>query len=423
MGFSWAPGAVHLDHNQLSGPIPSTIGNMSYLGTLSLADNRLSGPIPDPMGSLRYLSSVRLQGNRLAGPIPATLASLTGLADGMSDLRWNALHASDPALRDFLNSKQIGGDWESTQTVAPAGLAAGSPALDSVPLSWSPILYTDDNGSYRIWYATHAGGPYAFAGATADKATSTAAVGGLSPGTTYYFSLETVTAPHANNRNTVVSERVEVSAATAPGGEGWPVLAVVTQGLGTVSSSPGSIACGRACSATFAPGTAVTLTAAPEPGSTFLGWGGACAGTALTCDLTMDSAQAVTAAFSTPAVSFYTVAPCRVFDSRDAGLGGPAALAARGENAVQVAGHCAVPTTATAVSLNVTVVSPSTGGHLRLFALGTPRPATSSINYASGQTRANNAVVSLGAGGALVVYVNQLAGTTHVVLDVTGYFQ
>jgi hypothetical protein len=84
-------------------------------------------------------------------------------------------------------------------------------------------------------------------------------------------------------------------------------------------------------------------------------------------------------------------------------------------------GRCGIPATAKAVSLNVTVVSPSAGGHLRLYASGTPRPGTSSINYVS--TRANNAVVSLGVDGAVVVYVSQPNGTAHVVLDVTGFFQ
>jgi hypothetical protein len=137
----------------------------------------------------------------------------------------------------------------------------------------------------------------------------------------------------------------------------------------------------------------------------------------------MDAARTVTATFATPAQSYYTVTPCRIFDSRDRGLGGPVALAAGMDGVVQVAGYCTVPTTAKAVSLNVTVVSPSEAGHLRLFASDTARPGTSSINYASGRTRASNAVVSLGGEGALVVYVNQPSGTVHVVLDVNGYFE
>jgi hypothetical protein len=137
----------------------------------------------------------------------------------------------------------------------------------------------------------------------------------------------------------------------------------------------------------------------------------------------MDSAQSVTATFSPPAVSFYTVTPCRVYDSRDAGLGGPSPLAAGTDAAVVIGGYCDIPATANAVSLNVTVVSPTAGGHLRLYASDAPRPGPSSINYASGQTRANNALVSLGADGALMVYVSQPSGTVHVVLDVSGYFQ
>jgi hypothetical protein len=409
--------------NQLSGSIPAWIGNLADLRLLDLSGNELTGPIPPETGRLSRLLYLHLQGNQLRGPIPATLASLTLLDISQSDLRWNALYTDDPALRAFLDSKQIGGDWESTQTVAPTGLAAGGATLGSVPVSWSPILYTGDPGGYRLWYGTRAGGPYNLGGTTADKAQSASAVTGLSPGTTYYLALDTVTEPHANNQNTVVSARTpEVSATTTAGGLGWHGLTIERQGPGTVSSSPGGIACGGACSATFAPGTPVVLTAAPDAGSTFLGWGGACAGAASTCDVTMDVSLTVTAFFSPPATSYYTVAPCRVYDSRDADRGGPAALAT-GDHAIVVARDCGVPTTAKAVSLNVTVVTPSQGGHLRLFASGTSRPATSSINYASGQTRANNAVVSLGADGALIVYVNQPSGTVHVVLDVDGYFQ
>jgi hypothetical protein len=68
-------------------------------------------------------------------------------------------------------------------------------------------------------------------------------------------------------------------------------------GTGTVTSVPAGISCGGTCSASFASGTAVTLTAAPAGGSLFLGWtGGGCSGTG-TCQVTLNAATTVTANF------------------------------------------------------------------------------------------------------------------------------
>lgn len=74
-------------------------------------------------------------------------------------------------------------------------------------------------------------------------------------------------------------------------------LAVERQGAGagSVTSSPAGIACGATCSADFDAGTSVTLTATPDGGSTFAGWGGACAGSDLTCALTLSDGNTVTA--------------------------------------------------------------------------------------------------------------------------------
>ena len=69
-------------------------------------------------------------------------------------------------------------------------------------------------------------------------------------------------------------------------------------GSGTVTSSPAGISCGSTCSANFASGTAVTLTATPASGSAFGGWSGACTGTG-TCSTTMTAARSVTATFNT----------------------------------------------------------------------------------------------------------------------------
>jgi hypothetical protein len=73
-------------------------------------------------------------------------------------------------------------------------------------------------------------------------------------------------------------------------------LAVNITGSGTVTSSPAGISCSSNCSASFASGTQVTLTATAAGGWKFNGWSGACSGTG-TCSVTMNSAQSVTATF------------------------------------------------------------------------------------------------------------------------------
>jgi hypothetical protein len=75
-------------------------------------------------------------------------------------------------------------------------------------------------------------------------------------------------------------------------------LTVARVGTGTVTSSPGGINCGTACSATYGTNSAVTLTASPGPGYMFTGWGGDCSGTALTCNLTMSASRNVVATFA-----------------------------------------------------------------------------------------------------------------------------
>jgi phospholipase C len=78
-----------------------------------------------------------------------------------------------------------------------------------------------------------------------------------------------------------------------------PVLAVTLTGTGTgsVSSNPSGINCGQTCSATFDPGTVVTLTATAAAGSSFVGWAGGCSGTDTACTVTLSASKQVTATF------------------------------------------------------------------------------------------------------------------------------
>jgi uncharacterized repeat protein (TIGR02543 family) len=80
-----------------------------------------------------------------------------------------------------------------------------------------------------------------------------------------------------------------------------PKLSVTVNGNGNVRDGSGAINCGNngnSCSSSFAQGVTVTLTATPAIGSTFIGWSGACGGTALSCTVVMSEAKSVTATFS-----------------------------------------------------------------------------------------------------------------------------
>ncbi len=74
-------------------------------------------------------------------------------------------------------------------------------------------------------------------------------------------------------------------------------LTVTQPAGGTVFSSPAGIICNGDCSEAYISGTNVTLTATPQSGYAFSGWGGACSGTSVTCTLGMTTNRSVTASF------------------------------------------------------------------------------------------------------------------------------
>lgn len=88
---------------------------------------------------------------------------------------------------------------------------------------------------------------------------------------------------------------------------GTPVSSSITLKLekagksyGTVVSNPAGINCGLGCEKASAPlpkNTVVTLTAAPVSGRKFVGWSGACRGTAVVCTVTLSAQREVKATF------------------------------------------------------------------------------------------------------------------------------
>ncbi|MEP7013382.1 MAG: hypothetical protein ABJC13_23930 [Acidobacteriota bacterium] len=119
--------------------------------------------------------------------------------------------------------------------------------------------------------------------------------------------------------------------------------------------------------------------------------------------------------------SFFTVAPCRAVDTR---LVAGGILASGVPQTYRLAAACGVPCSARAISTNVTVVGPAGSGFFTLYPGGTGPPTTATLNFGAGQTRANNAILSLGTDGsfAILPFISG-GGQANLVVDVTGYFE
>ena len=122
--------------------------------------------------------------------------------------------------------------------------------------------------------------------------------------------------------------------------------------------------------------------------------------------------------------SLYAPMPAtRVYDTRLIwGIGGPGAPLGPGETRqVNLGGASlpALPWTATAVVVNVTVAFPTAPGYLTVQPTGVPRPNSSNLNFVPGQVVANLVVVGLGPHGGIAFF--NAVGGVHVIVDIVGY--
>ena len=116
-------------------------------------------------------------------------------------------------------------------------------------------------------------------------------------------------------------------------------------------------------------------------------------------------------------LQFVPVTPCRVADTRN--NQNPIQGGEHRDFAVPQLGGCGIPTTATAYSLNVTIVPRGYLGFLTIWPTGKQQPLVSTMNSPDGRVKANAAIVGAGRNHAVSVYVTQ---TTDVILDIDGYF-
>lgn len=99
--LSWLT-QLYIENNQVTGSIPPALGRLSRLQALSFAGNSLTGPIPPEFGELRSLIQLNLAKNRLTGVLPTALKNIRGLQSW--DTNGNILSGPIPAfLGSFAN--------------------------------------------------------------------------------------------------------------------------------------------------------------------------------------------------------------------------------------------------------------------------------------------------------------------------------
>lgn len=71
--------SISLIGNNLTGTLPTELGNLTSLTTLNLSGNSITGPIPPQIGRLTSLTTLNLSSNQLDGVIPKTIGNNTAL--------------------------------------------------------------------------------------------------------------------------------------------------------------------------------------------------------------------------------------------------------------------------------------------------------------------------------------------------------
>lgn len=138
--------------------------------------------------------------------------------------------------------------------------------------------------------------------------------------------------------------------------------------------------------------------------------------------------------YTTPTLDFTPIEPARVYDSRVPAYAPNDGLMAPNTNRVvsvkdgrdaagAVVAADLVPEGAVAVSVNVTVASPTGPNFLSVVPGDAVAFTASTINWPGGFDAANGATVKLDAARQLKVFCGDQAGSTHVIVDVTGYYR
>ena len=128
---------LDISYNGLTGPIPLELGTLIALERLNLNENRLVGPIPSAVGDLANLVHLDLSNNELTGRIPPEIGSLLKLRN--LDLSFNGLTSVIPPTFGNLTELVDLDLYDNQLTGEIPSALANLDALVSLRLGWNVL--------------------------------------------------------------------------------------------------------------------------------------------------------------------------------------------------------------------------------------------------------------------------------------------
>ncbi len=390
--------------NQLSGEI------RTFTATTDSRAGQTIGPIsfvPSTLtvGATTTASATATSGlgvafSSLAGGVCAVSGSVvTGRAAGTCTVAADQAgnNAYDPAPR-------VTQDVLVVDAATPAGIPGSRCGPGTVVLSASGATA----GHAYKWYEAPSGGTALQTGGASYTTPS------LSTTTTFYVSMYDTATSYEGSRTGVTAtinlppaKPTVTPSGTVGVGSGSSVTLTASSGAGYLWS-------------TGATTSSITVSTAGSYWVQVTGTNGC---------LSSTSDPTIVTGSSTPSATtrIYTVAPCRLFDTRNVSGADAAspALAAGATRTFTIGGRCSIPSSAKSLSVNQTVTGPTAAGELLLYRADlSSAPTASSLSFRAGVTRANNGMLELAHDGSGTFKVfNNSSGTVHLILDVNGYFQ
>lgn len=227
---------------------------------------------------------------------------------GVSNSTLISPHPVESGVRTYRGYRQVGSTYLSTGVLGGTTYPnSGNPKPNSLSSFYGNMRVPDAQNHYNHHFLLtriNSGGNNVNSASCATKMTG----GEFSRNAGKYYCISADNFTNDADACPSIWPGFENEVATSGGSTNY-TLSILSAGTGSgsVASDPAGISCGGACTASFASGAQVTLTATPASGSTFGGWsGGGCSGTG-PCTVTMSGSQSVTATFNTSSTYMLSV--------------------------------------------------------------------------------------------------------------------